>query len=177
MDDGFVPDDFDIDFDPAEAECAAATVLRATLRRDGRLTMTGWMPGLAENGPAGVHFRSRERTGIAIADLRLVRDHSGQREVLVEFMAAGKAQHAAQAALCSWARHTGYRRVWLPNGPIEIEPPGPIATASVTCPTCLATWSDSTVAFWAQVERNGYFPMICPACGHTLPQWDVSDEA
>ena len=176
MDDGCAPDDFDIDFDADEPECAEATVLRATIRGDGRLTMTCSMPGLAENGPAGVHFGARERAGIAIADLHLVRDHNGQHEVLVEFMAAGKARDAAEAVLCSWARNTGYRRVWLPEGPVDVEAPGPIATATVACPTCRSTWSDSTVTFWAQVEHNGYFPMICPTCAHSLPQWEVSDE-
>ena len=105
MDDGCAPDDFDIDFDADEPECAETTVLRATIRGDGRLTMTCWMPGLAENGPAGVHFRARERAGIAIADLHLVRDHNGQHAVLVEFMAQAGPGRGRSRALLMGKKH------------------------------------------------------------------------
>ena len=174
MDDGYDPDDFDIDFGEVASETDCPTILRATFTRNGRIAMTPWMPGLAEGGPAGMHFRSRERAGVAIADLRLVRTDAGEREVIVEFMAAGRAREAAEASLCEWVRSIGYRRVWLPRGPVDLELSSPLATASVRCPTCRATWADSTPAFWDGVYSCGHFPMICPTCAHTLPQWTVS---
>jgi hypothetical protein len=48
-------------------------IIQETFLRDGRIAMTPWMPGLAEGGPAGMHFGARERAGVSMADLRLVR--------------------------------------------------------------------------------------------------------
>ena len=95
-------------------------------------------------------------------------------EVIVEFMAAGRARESAEVAICEWARAAGHQRVWLPSGPIDIQPVGPLATASVRCRVCRASWTDSTPTFWEQVYRTGHFPLLCPVCAHTLPQWDVA---
>ena len=134
------------------------------------------MPGLAENGPAGVHFRARERAGIAIADLRLVRDHNGQHEVLVEFMAAGKAQDAAEAALCSWARNTGYRRVWLPDGPVESSPRGRSPPPPLRAPRAARRGATRRRVLGASGTQR-LLPHDLPHLRTHLPQWDVSDEA
>jgi hypothetical protein len=172
MDNNFEPDDVDVDFDVLDTECCGP-ILRATFLKGGRITMTPWMPDLAEGGPTGVHFRCRERAGVAIADLRLIRNQDNEREIIVEFMAAGRAREAAEASLRSWASATGYRRVWLHSGQVDVDPPAPMATASVRCPACRAAWMDSTPGFWHQVWCSGHFPLVCPACGHTLPQWTV----
>ncbi len=173
MNEPYEPDDFDVDCTDDDASCGCA-VMRATVLRDGRVSMTSWMPGLAEGGPSSIHFRGRERAAVAIADLRLVRSGDGTREVIVEFMAAGRARESAEAAICEWARAAGYQRVWLPSGPVDIQPVGPLATASVRCRVCRARWTDSTPTFWEQVHRTGHFPLLCPICAHTLPQWDVA---
>jgi hypothetical protein len=172
MESEFDPDDFDVDVDAPEAEWVG-TILRATFLKGGRISMTPWMPGLAEGGALGAHFRVRERAGVAIADLRLVHNSDDEREVIVEFMAAGREREAAEALLCTWAGATGHRRVWLPSGPVEVDPPATMATAAVRCPTCRARWTDSTPSFWHQVRCAGHFPLVCPACAHTLPQWTV----
>lgn len=165
-----INDDVDIE---AGEECTS--LLRATVLRDGRLSMTQWEPHLAECGPMGQFLRARERAGVAIADLRLLRTADGEREVVVEFMAAGRAREAAEATICAWAAHAGHRRVWLPDGPVEVGPPPALATADATCRTCRAKWVDATPAFWAMVHAQGHFPLSCPTCGHTLPQWRVRE--
>ncbi len=169
------PDDLDVDFDEPEDDTVGCTILRAAVRRDGDIAMAPWLPGLAEGGPAGMHFRSRERAGVAIADLRLIRSSTGEREVIVEFMAAGRVRKIAETSICAWARSTGHGRVWLPSGPIDLDPPPPLATATVRCPTCRATWVDSTPAFWDDVHHRGHFPLLCPTCAHPLPQWKVAE--
>lgn len=149
-------------------------VLRVTIV-NGRITMTPWHPGLAEGGPLGNFFRLRERDAVAIADLRILYMEDGERELVVEFMAAGPARLAAERALRSWASQIGYRRVWFPGGPVDLSRDGPPpGTAAVVCPTCQAEWIDSSPGFWLGNHRLGHFPLDCPLCGNGLPQWTVS---
>lgn len=174
MADGFDPDDFDfeLDLEDGDDDC---TILRATFKRGGEVSMWPWSPGLAESGPSSMHFRARERAGVAIADLRLIRNSAGEREVIAEFMSAGRAREAAEAALCRWAGHAGHDRVWLPSGPVDVEPCSAPSTAVVRCRVCRAKWMDSSPGFWDMVHNLGHFPMVCPTCAHPLPQWTVHD--
>lgn len=166
VDDDFELDDLDLD-EPTDC----TSVMRTTVLPDGRVTMTSWGPALAEGGPMGQFLRARERAGVAIADLRLL--CSG--DVVVEFMAAGRAREAAEAAICRWAADAGHQRVWLPGAPpVELPPRPALATAESRCRVCRARWVDATPGFWQTVDASGYFPLTCPTCGHTLPQWKVT---
>jgi hypothetical protein len=158
-----------------ETDDECTSVLRATVLRDGGVSMVEWRPSLAECGPMGQFLRARERAGVAIADLRLMTTSAGEREVIVEFMSAGAAREKAELAIVAWASTTGHRRVWLPSGLVDLDPPPPLATASATCRTCRARWVDATPAFWAMVHGQGHFPLTCPVCGHALPQWKVRE--
>jgi len=149
-----------------------APTWRVTIRR-GRLMLTGWAPFLIGSGPYASLFGGRERAGVAIADLTL---HGKEgEEVSVRYWATGGGREQADEALVDWARDVGLKRVWLPDRLVEIEPdPERIETASVSCPTCRARWSDSTPEFWLTVRGAGVFPKWCPICGGELPQWTVT---
>jgi hypothetical protein len=171
-------DDFDFDelFELLEdGDDEPDPSFRATIRR-GRLTLTNWAPWLFRCGPLGALVRERERCGVAIADLTLHGEDDD--EVSVRFYAAGPKREEAERILIEWAARVGYRRVWLPDRLVEIEPAPEqtIGTAAVRCPTCLAHWADAQPEFWLQVRESGAFPMWCPACGCELPQWTVRGE-
>jgi hypothetical protein len=108
--------------------------------------------------------------GVVLVDLR----HAGEDdEELVATVPpnAPPVDRAARRVLSEWAALVGYRRLWLPDRVIELDPPPPVGSASVRCPTCTSVWSDSSAGFWATVRRNGHFPGYCPACGGSLPEW------
>ena len=143
---------------------------RATVRR-GRLTVTSWAPWLATEGPIGNLFRLR-RADVTIADLTIEGEDEG--ELLISFLCVGRDRSAAEQVLLDWAAHVGYRRVWLPDRLVEIEPSADqVGKAEVRCATCLATWRDGTPNFWAIVRKQGMFPKWCPLCGAELHQWTV----
>src|SRR4051812_28317788 len=170
-------DDFDALFEDLAGDSppSGSTVSRATIR-DGRITLTNWQPWMAEVGPLAQLLRARERAEVAIADLRTESDSAGKKELIVEFMAAGRAREAAESALAGWAENVGFDRIWFPGGPVDLDPAARgLATASVTCPTCGADWVDATPAFWTTVKELGHFPDGCPVCGNSLPQWEVVD--
>lgn len=178
MDEAFDDDhdpDFELDADPGVGACepAPATLLRATILAGGRVCMTAWSPSLADSGPMAQFLRSRERAGVAIADVRLAASATGEREVIVEFMAAGRARAAAEVALWRWASDAGHDRIWLPDGPLDLPRREGLATATVRCPTCRASWTDASPPFWHYVHDRGHFPLTCMTCGHPLPQWEV----
>ena len=57
---------------------------------------------------------------------------------------------------------------------VELEPPPPVGTASVRCPTCTSVWADDSARFWTVVRESGHFPGFCPACGGSLPEWRLA---
>jgi hypothetical protein len=139
--------------------------------RDGRITLNRWNPALLSGGPARAGMATIDA---ALADLRLLDD-----ELVVCPVAHVAWSAAAEAALLTWARVVGYRRVWLPGSVVDLA--GDLAvmtTARVQCPTCGASWEDDTVVFWERVRDHGWFPGLCLACGGSLPEWSceaVSD--
>jgi len=76
--------------------------------------------------------------------------------------------------LADWAALVGYRRLWLPDSVVELEPPPPVGTATVRCPTCTSVWADDSARFWTVVRESGHFPGFCPACGGSLPEWRLA---
>lgn len=164
-------DEFIDDLVAGEDDGLPAPTWRATIRR-GQLTLTNWAPFLATNGPLGSVFPGRQRAGVAIADLTIHGDDAD--EVSVRYWAEGTDRAVADALLTTWAEDVGYRRLWLPDFVVELEPhPERLERAAVRCPTCRAHWSDGTPEFWLLVRGAKVFPKWCPLCGCELPQWQV----
>ena len=148
---------------------------RATIVR-GRMTLLHWHPGLmAPWGPRSVHFRSRDRAGVTIADLTVHREAEERPELLVRLL-CGEDRPDAKEVIVPWAAALGYRRVWLPDLVVTLEDDAAAlgSSASTRCTACRARWEDSTVEFWKSVRSWGIFPLSCPLCGSDLPQWEVS---
>jgi hypothetical protein len=141
--------------------------LRATIAA-GRITLNPPLHGTITGGPASMTLARLD--GVVLVDLR----HAGEDdEELVATVPpnAPPITTAARRTLADWAAVVGYRRLWLPDRVLELEPPDALGTAEVRCPTCTATWADGSPRFWATVRANGHFPGYCPACGGSLPEW------
>jgi hypothetical protein len=144
--------------------------LRATIAGD-RITLNPPLSGTITGGPASMTLAQLER-GVVLVDLR----HAGEDdEELVASTPpnAPRLTAAARRTLQRWAAVVGYRRLWLPDRVVELEPPPATGTATVRCPTCTATWADGSDSFWATVRAHGHFPGYCPACGGSLPEWQA----
>jgi hypothetical protein len=169
-------EDFEFDFDEEDPGLGAfedledAPKFRATIA-DGRLMLIPWTPHLAFAGPLGVMARQRGEDGVTIVDLSA----PGPRELIATQVANGSRWPSARRTLLRWARIVGYRRVWLPDRVVDLEPPRrALGEASVHCPTCHMHWTDGSPDFWAFVHENGSFPRWCTICGSGLPQWEVA---
>ena len=147
---------------------------RATIA-GGRLTLVRWHPQLmASWGPATAHFRSRDREGVGVADLTVVREPEVPLELIVKFLSGGDRADVRET-IVRWAASLGYGRVWLPDDLLDlagevITPTGP---ASTQCSACQARWEDGDPEFWLAARSWGNFPLSCPLCGADLPQWEV----
>src|SRR3954469_18606197 len=132
--------------------------LRATIAA-GRITLNPPLHGTITGGPASMTLARLE--GVVLVDLR----HAGEDdEELVATVPpnAPRITTAARRTLADWAAVVGYRRLWLPDRVLELEPPDALGTAEVRCPTCTATWADGSPRFWATVRANGHFPANGP---------------
>jgi hypothetical protein len=152
----------DIDFDLADEP-----FLRATIA-GGELTLNPLLNGTIRGGPASMTL-ARLR-GVVLVDLRPVGDECDELVAIVP-PNAPPLDRAARRLLAEWAALVGYRRLWLADRVVELEPPPPIGTAAVRCPTCSSEWADGSAGFWAMVRANCHFPGYCPACGGSLPEW------
>jgi len=160
--------DFDEEIDD-DIDCGPerGVFLRATIA-GGELTLNPPLAGTITGGPAAMTFARLE--DVVIVDLR----HAGEDDdelVATVPPNAPPVSAAARRVLAEWAALVGHRRLWLADRVLELDPPPPIGTASVRCPTCTSVWADGSDAFWAMVRRNGHFPGYCPACGGSLPEW------
>jgi hypothetical protein len=159
--------DFDELDDDGETAPEREWFLRATIA-GGELTLNPPISGTITGGPAAMTLaRLRD---VVLVDLR----HAGEEDdelVATVPPNAPPIDRAARRVLTEWAALVGYRRLWLPDRVVELDPPPPVGTATVRCPTCASVWADSSPGFWALVRRNGHFPGYCPACGGSLPEW------
>jgi hypothetical protein len=163
-------DDETFELDEDMAEDSDRPDFRATVQRSGSVRLVPWAPWLRSTGPVYTLIAARERAGIAIADLTVVRDDEGvASEVIVEFHSGGSDMH--RAALCDWACAVGYRRVWFGDEVVDLEPaPGGMVTTR--CTGCGQRFVDGRSGhFWHTVRCSGYFPPVCSLCGADLPQW------
>jgi hypothetical protein len=141
--------------------------VRATIA-GGQVTLNPQLAGTICGGPASMTFGRLE--GVVLVDLA----HAGaDHDELVATVPpnAPPVGAAARRILAEWAALVGYRRLWLPDRVIALEPPPPVGTAIVRCPTCTSVWADDSPGFWATVRANGHFPGYCPACSGSLPEW------
>ena len=144
--------------------------LRATIA-DGEITLNPPLSGTITGGPASMTFARLQ--GVAIVDLRFA-GADGDEVVATVPPNAPRLPRAARRVLAAWAALVGYRRLWLPDSVVELEPPPPVGTASVRCPTCTSVWADDSARFWTVVRESGHFPGFCPACGGSLPEWRLA---
>jgi hypothetical protein len=114
--------------------------------------------------------------GVAIVDLRFTGEDDDELVATVP-PNAPRLGRAARRVLADWAALVGYRRLWLADSVVELEPPPPVGTATVRCPTCTSVWADDSARFWAVVRDSGHFPGFCPACGGSLPEWRLASAA
>jgi len=148
---------------------------RAVVRRDGTIRLVDWGPWMARGGPLQVVLESRARSGIAIADLTVVRDSENVAiELIVSFACGGIPAH--REALLEWAARIGYRRLWFPGDVVDLDP-APGGGAETRCSACRARLVDSGTSFWEFVRHRGAFPTACVLCGSDLPQWVAAREA
>jgi hypothetical protein len=144
-----------------------ARFLRATIA-NGKITLNPPLRGTITGGPASMTLT---RLGdVALVDLRPAGEDDDELVATVP-PNAPPLRRAARRVLAEWAALVGYRRLWLPDRVVELDPPPPVGTARVQCPTCTSVWADDSESFWAMVRRNGHFPGYCPACGGSLPEW------
>jgi hypothetical protein len=143
---------------------------RATVQRSGAVRLVYWGPWLQSTGPAYTLLAGRDRAGVGVADLRVVRDDEGlATEVIVEFHRGGTDAH--RAALVRWASAAGYSRVWFDREVAELTPTvrGLVGTR---CTGCGQRFVDGRSGhFWQHVRAAGVFPVACSLCGSDLPQW------
>jgi len=141
--------------------------LRATIAA-GELTLNPPLSGTITGGPAAMTFA--RLAGVAIVDLR--RSGAEDDELVATLPPnAPPLDRAARRILSDWAALVGYRRLWLADRVLELDPPPPVGAVAVRCPTCTSEWADSSPSFWARVRANHHFPGFCPACGGSLPEW------
>ena len=158
----------------SDQECLDNPDFRATVV-GGRLTIVSWHPHLiGSGGPCNTHHRERDRNGIGIADLTVIREPNAQLELIAKFLCGGH-RAVVRDAIVGWAQSLGYRRVWLPDEVVDLD--GADASgakgARTRCPTCRTRWEDDDLDFWLNVRRWGNFPLSCPLCGCDLPQWEI----
>jgi hypothetical protein len=140
---------------------------------EGVLTVTPWTPALVGGTFTRAVFAQRKADGVTIADAWIVESGEGH-DVIVEFLSDAELS-AATDVLTRWASALGYQRLWFDDRVVSLTYEVVPVKASVDCPTCHAHWSETAGDFWHHVEEAGLFPSVCPACGSTLPQWQVID--
>jgi hypothetical protein len=144
--------------------------LRATLSHD-RIAVVDWVPWIAGPGPSRRLLADHAaRSGCCFADLEVVRLRDVASELVVVPLAGSLA--AARPRLIAWAALVGYSRLWLPGELVPLDPAcgGEVA---VRCPSCAAVHVEDSGHFWQTTRMNGRFPVQCPLCGGSLPQWEA----
>jgi hypothetical protein len=110
---------FELDDEPSET--SDTPDFRVTVKSAGTVRLVYWGPWLQSTGPAYTLIAGRERAGVAIADLHVMRDGAGlASELMVQFHAGGNEAH--RRAVCEWASRVGCQRAWFDGEVVELEP-------------------------------------------------------
>ena len=145
---------------------------RATIAQD-TVTLNPWTPQLIRGGPASMTLERLAGAEVALADLTAEGD-PGDEELFVRYVPRSPRTERSDAALLAWAATVGYRRVWMPERVVDLDPGAePIGLAETTCRCCRLLWRDDSDDFWHGVRQAGAFPGFCMACGASLPEWRV----
>ena len=144
--------------------------LRATITARG-ICLNPPAPGIITGGPATMTLRQLRGRAVLV-DLRVAGDDDAEL-IASTPPNAPRLDKRSLRRLIRWAGVVGYRRLWFPDGVVELEAPDGLPTAQVVCPTCTARWADSSAPFWEMVREFGHFPGYCSACGGSLPEWEV----
>ena len=134
--------------------------------RAGKVTLNPWNPRMIRGGPMAMQIR---KVRASLVDLFLVDDD----ELIVEPVAHSRFEEADAEVIVTWAKRVGYSRVWLPEEVLQLEGEPAGGSAKVLCRSCGAHWEDESHNFWLRVREQGHFPGFCPACGGSLPEWEV----
>ena len=168
-----------IDQIEAKEEAIEAGVPTPSFRatwHEGRLLITPYHAGLVSKGPILTLLSDREEE-LLIADLSATEgsDPDGLRgwELTIEVHTPDPPSEAAREALLAWATEVGYRRVWLPDGVVDLEQGEVRGAAQVRCGTCGQLWRADGHEFWSWVTRKRSFPTWCELCGGDLGVWEV----
>ena len=144
---------------------------RATVAGDA-ITLNPWTPMLLRSGPAAMTLERLSERGVALADL-YAEGEPCEEELFVKYVARLRTE-TSDDALVAWAQTVGYRRVWLPDRVIDLDPAeADVGLAETSCRTCGLEWRDDSEAFWSTVRTAGAFPGFCLACGSSMPEWRV----
>jgi len=162
--------DTDEEMEDVDAGLAPDRFLRATIA-GGSLTLNPPLRGTIRGGPASMTLTRLD--SVVLVDLRPAGEDDDEL-VATPPPNAPAIGRPARRVLTQWAALVGYRRLWLPDAVVDLEPPPPVGTATVRCPTCASGWADSSEGFWSTVRRNRHFPGYCPACGGSLPEWSTA---
>src|ERR1700741_3738946 len=101
-------DELDDDIFADADACPEVPDFRATVLRSGTIRLVDWGPWMVSNGPLYTLLHPRERAGVGIADLTIVRDEVGAAaELIVDFQCGDTAAH--RGALAEWAARVSYR--------------------------------------------------------------------
>ena len=131
-----------------------------------RVTLNPWNPRMIRGGPMAMQIR---KVRASLVDLFLV---DGD-ELIVEPVPHSRFEAEDAETIVTWAKRVGYGRVWLPEEVLELEGEPAGGFAKVLCRQCGARWEDESHNFWLRVREQGHFPGFCPACGGSLPEWEV----
>jgi hypothetical protein len=161
---------FDYDGESYGEDTPGEPDFRAVVQRSGVVPAVYWHDGMHTTGPVYTLIAGRERAGVAIADLSVVRADDGAAiEVIVELHCGGDDHH--KAALVSWASMVGYRRIWFDREVVELNPAAD-GLVETRCSGCGGRFIDGrSQDFWQHVRCVGLFPTMCALCGSDLPQW------
>ena len=137
------------------------------------VTLNPWSPTLIRGGPLAMTLDRLEASGVVLVDL-YADGEPGDEELTVRYVSHSPRSEEAEDTLVAWAQTVGYRRIWLPDRVLDLEPAeAEVGVAETRCPTCRLEWRDDTVEFWGSVRSACAFPGYCMACGGSLPEWQV----
>ena len=162
--------------DPTETEFELLTPSYRATVRGGQLSITEWGSVLMSLEKLRTSAADTEDDQATIVDLVIIGEH--RDELIVSRSSKRHDGKNVGQTLLNWASQVGYRRVWLPDQVVDIEPSADqIGTAKLDCPTCMNEFTGEGPEFWLMVRKAKMFPHFCPACGCEVPQWEVSSEA
>src|SRR5687767_9897928 len=134
-----------------DAEQQSQPWCRATIV-DGTVTLNPWTPYLVRGGPGAMALEGLAAHGVVLLDL-FAEGEPGDEELTARYVCRSPRSAEAEEALTAWAALVGYRRIWLPDRVLDLDPAAcDVGLAEARCPTCRLEWRDETPDFWTGVR-------------------------